>query len=97
MKRLAALTVLSALLSFSAFSADSGAQGENVGKGHPCHTIKEACEAAGFHKGGYKEGKGLWKNCINEILAGRSVASVNVKPEDVQACQAKRDAKHKRR
>jgi hypothetical protein len=56
----------------------------------PCQTIATACEAAGFHRGGHKEGKGLWKDCVAPILDGRTIPGVTVAPDDVKACQAKR-------
>jgi hypothetical protein len=59
----------------------------------PCKNIHAACSAAGYIKGHHKEGKGLWKDCINPILAGQSVAGVTVNSADVQACQAKKASK----
>ena len=59
---------------------------------HPCKAIKAACEAAGFKKGGHKEGnKGLWKDCVGPLKDGKTVAGVNVTPEQVAACKAKRE------
>lgn len=57
---------------------------------HPCHQIKAACKAAGYFDGGHKTGKGLWLDCIQPIMAGKSVANVNVSTADVQACQARK-------
>jgi hypothetical protein len=61
---------------------------------HPCHVIKEACEKAGFVKGGHKNGgKGLFVDCLGKIKKGESVPGVTVKPEDIQACKNKREEK----
>jgi hypothetical protein len=57
---------------------------------HPCKQIKAACLAAGYVQGGHKMGKGLWKDCIEPIMAGKTVANVNVSAADVQACQARK-------
>lgn len=56
----------------------------------PCQTIATACQAAGFHSGGHKEGKGLWKDCVAPILDGHAVPGVSVAADDVKACQANR-------
>ena len=60
---------------------------------HPCHKIKVACEAAGFAKGGHKEHKGLWKDCIQPVMAGQAVAGVTVAPADIEACKEKKSHK----
>jgi hypothetical protein len=61
---------------------------------HPCHAIHEACEKAGFVKGGHKDGgKGLFVDCLAKIKKGESVPGVTVKPEDIQACKDKREEK----
>jgi len=63
---------------------------------HPCKEIKSACESAGFVKGGHKDkGKGLWKDCIEKLMAGESVAGVSVTPDKVAACKAKKE-KHQK-
>lgn len=65
-------------------------------KNHPCKEIKAACEAAGFKKGAHKDGnKGLWKDCIEPLKEGKTVAGVNVTPEQVAACKAKKE-QHKK-
>jgi hypothetical protein len=55
-----------------------------------CQTVMTACEGAGYHKGGHKEHKGLWKDCVAPILDGQTIAGVSVSPDDVKACAAKR-------
>jgi hypothetical protein len=56
----------------------------------PCQTLATACQAAGYHRGGHKEGKGLWKDCVAPILDGRAIPGVTPNPDDVKACQARR-------
>ncbi len=70
------------------------AHGEDANEG-PCKQIKEACTKAGFIKGEAKEGKGLWKDCIDPIMQGttakKSVLPLpSVDPSLVAACKAKR-------
>lgn len=63
---------------------------EDVGKDHPCHDVKMACEAAGFAKGHHKhEGKGLWMDCVNKLKAGETVPGVTVAADKIEACKAK--------
>jgi hypothetical protein len=81
------LFVASALLLATPSFAEGGKE-EPLPK--PCQTIATACEAAGFHRGGHKEGKGLWKDCVAPILDGRTIPGVSVASDDVKACQAKR-------
>jgi hypothetical protein len=57
---------------------------------HPCQQIKTACSAAGFVKGGHKEQKGLYRDCVKPIRAGQTVAGVTLDPSVVQACNAKK-------
>ena len=60
----------------------------------PCKEIRAACEAGGFTKGGHKnENKGLFKDCLQKILAGETVAGVTVTPEQVAGCKAKKEKK----
>ncbi|QDK37767.1 hypothetical protein [Bdellovibrio sp. NC01] len=64
-------------------------------KNHPCQEIKKACESAGFVKGEHKEKKGLYKDCVQPVLAGQSVAGVTVGSDVVAACNAKKAEKKK--
>ena len=70
-------------------SGSLAAHSETIGKDHPCHKIKEACESAGFKKGHHKEGKGLWKDCVNKLKSGESIPGVTVDTGEVEACHAK--------
>ncbi len=55
---------------------------------HPCAKLKAACEAAGFVKGGAKDGKGLLKDCMMPVMGGHPVNGVSVDPADVATCKA---------
>lgn len=79
-------------LSFSMAQAQTPAPTAAMPKDHPCKKIEAACGAAGFVKGEWKEGKGLFKNCMQPIMAGQTVAGVSVAASEVQACQAMRAA-----
>lgn len=57
----------------------------------PCKEIRSACVAGGFAKGEHKSGKGLYKDCLQKILAGESVPGVTVSPDQVSACKAKKE------
>ncbi|HEY8272260.1 MAG TPA: hypothetical protein VIG33_15320 [Pseudobdellovibrionaceae bacterium] len=85
MKSLVAIFVL--LGSSGAF-----AQGK---ESRPCQQIKSACEAAGFIKGGHKEKKGLYKDCLEPIMAGQSVAGVMIGADLITACKDNRQAHNK--
>ena len=80
-----------ALVLFSALVLTSSAHAEG-----PCKAAREkimkACEAAGFYQGGHKEGKGLYKDCMQKIKAGEKVAGVAdlSGDADVKACQERR-------
>lgn len=63
---------------------------------HPCQQIKAACESAGFVKGEHKEKKGLFKDCMQPIMAGQSVAGVSVGTDVISACKAKK-AEHQKK
>ena len=57
---------VSAALSLCALAASAQ---QDVKEG-PCKQISEACTKAGFVKGDAKDGKGLWKDCIDPIMQG---------------------------
>ncbi|MBS2032515.1 MAG: hypothetical protein JST54_31875 [Deltaproteobacteria bacterium] len=81
------MKTLSLVAALSLFGATAHAD-------HPCKRVEAACAAAGFVKGGAKLGKGLAKNCMEPLFAGVQVPGVVVAPADVQACAAKKAAKH---
>ena len=73
-------------------SVSAMAQGESA----PCKQIKSACESAGFVKGDHKKDqKGLYKDCVQPILAGKSVAGVTVGSDVVAACNVKKESRKK--
>lgn len=60
-------------------------------KSKPCKEIAAACEAAGFKKGGHKEKKGLYIDCMRKLEAGESVDGVSVSSDLVKECKARRE------
>src|SRR5438067_2418594 len=88
------LIVCSAVL-FS-FALPAFANDENPGKAQgPCKQVEKACEGAGFIKGDWKKGDGLWRDCINPIMQGQTSVPGGTKPlpsvdsSVVAACKAK--------
>jgi hypothetical protein len=76
---------------FTSLIAAAAFAGANPG---PCEQIKQACTNAGFIKGEAKEGKGLWRDCIDPIVQGTTakksvLALPTVDPSVVSACKAK--------
>jgi hypothetical protein len=65
------------------------------GQPEPCEQIKSACQSAGFIQGDAKQGKGLWMDCVNPIMQGKTaphavLAVPSVSPSLISACKAKR-------
>jgi hypothetical protein len=85
-------TVMAATLNVSVWAADAVPAAAPAAQ-HPCRVIEDACKGAGFVKGGAAEGKGLWKDCIQPVLGGKTVSGVNITADQVQACKAKQSAK----
>ena len=60
---------------------------------NPCGQVEAACRSAGFVDKGSNVGKGLWSDCIDPIMQGRSVKVAmplpKVSPQTVAACKAK--------
>lgn len=82
-------TVLFVTLALSLFSAPSFA-----GNG-PCEQIVNACTGAGFVVKEAKEGKGLWRDCVNPIIQGTTASKSvlplpTVAPAVIAACKTKR-------
>ncbi len=46
----------------------------------PCDQIKTACMSAGFVEGDYKQGYGLWVDCIDPIMQGKKQPAKADKP-----------------
>ncbi len=61
----------------------------------PCKQIVEACKSAGFVSGDYKQGYGLWVDCVHPILRGTTPPANTDKPLPsvdsslIAACKAK--------
>ncbi|MEO5968571.1 MAG: hypothetical protein ABIQ95_01485 [Bdellovibrionia bacterium] len=89
MKKIFLVFGVSLILSASAF-----AEGEK--KHGPCKEIREACTKAGFKKGDWKNGDGLFRDCINPIMQGVTTVPSGKLPLPsvdaaiVAACKAKK-------
>lgn len=90
---LSALAVTVAL----AFAGAADATPPACQEAHPCLILREQCERAGYFVGGGKEGRGLWKDCVEPILFGNSITNVEVEPEHIRGCLAKRAERGRRR
>jgi len=59
----------------------------------PCQQVRQACLGAGFVKGAWKQGNGLWRDCINPVMQGQpngtSKALPSVGSDVIAACKAK--------
>lgn len=82
--------VLTLLVSISAFAA------ENPGKpSGPCQQIAQICKNAGFVAGDWKNGDGLWRDCVDPIVQGSATVPgakkplPTVDPTLVAACKLK--------
>jgi hypothetical protein len=86
-------TVL-AISALSLFPLLASAQAKGGPPG-PCKQIAQACMQAGFTKGDWKKGDGLWRDCVDPIVQGQASAPgatkplPSVDPNLVAACKAK--------
>lgn len=60
----------------------------------PCMQIKDACTNAGFFPNAYKDGKGLWKDCINPIIQSKTAPDSklplpSVDPTTISECKTR--------
>ncbi len=57
-----------------------------------CESIAKACGAGGFKPGAHGEGKGLWMDCVDKVVAGGTVEGVTVTPtaDELTACKTER-------
>jgi hypothetical protein len=46
----------------------------------PCKQIAQACKDAGFIKGDWKKGDGLWRDCVDPIMQGQTNVPGGTKP-----------------
>jgi hypothetical protein len=80
------------VFSTAAFAANPGHEGKGSG---PCEQILKACEGAGFVKGEAKQGYGLWLDCVDPIMQGKTTVPGATKPlpaidaDLVAKCKAK--------
>lgn len=80
-------SVIVALIVFGSLNAF--AEIDNEKKDGPCHKVIEACKSAGYYKGGQKEKKGLYRDCWDNLVVGKTVKGVTVSPELLSACKTK--------
>lgn len=91
--RLFQIMAIFSLVSIPAFAAEGGHEGGHEG---PCKQIVEACKGAGFVKGEAGKGTGLWMDCVDPIVQGKTSVPGATKPlptvdaSIVAACKAKR-------
>jgi len=61
----------------------------------PCKQIAEACKGAGFVEGDFRQGYGLWRDCIDPIMHGTKQPANADKPLPsvstslIEACRQK--------
>ncbi|MBC7661184.1 MAG: hypothetical protein H7249_15915 [Chitinophagaceae bacterium] len=73
MKNYLIFTTLFLLAAKPVMAHDKGAPG-------PCKQIAEACKTAGFVKGDWKKGDGLWRDCVDPIVQGQTTVAGATKP-----------------
>ncbi len=52
----------------------------------PCAVLAKACSDAGFIRDRSEE-KGIWRNCMEPLLLGKSVSQVKVDSAAIKACR----------
>ena len=87
--RIVGVASIVSLFAVVAIASETGSKGSPPkSESKPCRVIVKACRAAGFEKGKWLEGKGLFADCIAPIIAhGRSVEGVKIDPANVGACK----------
>jgi len=84
-----------AVVSQAAQGQGQGAQRQGSQDPGPCQQIVADCKNAGFVQGDWKEGNGLWKDCVGPIMQGTtqpqnaSKPLPQVSPQIVEECKAK--------
>lgn len=72
------------LLVLTALSLSSAVAFAQAKKGdHPpaeCKPIEDACKQAGFIRGDWKKGDGLWRDCVNPLMQGKTSVPGASKP-----------------
>jgi hypothetical protein len=83
---LLALTACPVLVLAQAKKADHGAPG-------PCKAVEQACKNAGFIRGDWKKGDGLWRDCVDPIMQGTMNVPGATKPLPTVDAKAIADCK----
>ncbi len=79
-----ALVLVALFISQSVFA--DGALQNDVASDKSCAVIAKACAAAGFVRE-KSETKGIWSNCMEPILLGKTVLGVKVDSSVVKLCR----------
>jgi hypothetical protein len=91
-------SIILCIAAIFALSTAAFAEPAQGGKDHapgPCQQIEKACKDAGFILGDAKKGDGLWVDCIDPIIQGKTTVPGATKPLPkvdaslVAACKAK--------
>jgi hypothetical protein len=83
------------LVSISALTLSLAMPALAAGSGDPCQQIVQACTGAGFVKGDWRQGYGLYRDCVDPIMHGQTSVPggkkplPSVSPALVTACKAK--------
>src|SRR5271154_1581183 len=89
-----------ALLSLPAFAQTppAGKKGNGCHSHGACKRIEAACQSAGFVAGQFKKGFGLWRDCVDPIVQGKTPTCeagvackplpTNVNAGDISSCKA---------
>ena len=86
MKRFALTISAVTMIGSISFAADPAPAAKHT---NACQQIVDACSKAGFTFGKAKtpKGKNLYKDCVQPIMAGKTVTGVSVSPETVEMCR----------
>ena len=89
------LLIAATFLALNTYAAPPSTGAAPGGAPGPCMKIAEACKAAGFVKGDWKKGDGLWRDCVDPIVQGLVAPPGATKPlpivdaTTIGACKAK--------
>ena len=56
------------------------ASAQDKGPPNACKQVAQACQQAGFVKGDWKKGDGLWRDCVDPIMQGQTSVPGATKP-----------------
>ena len=74
------MLVLSTASLCTALAFAQGQKSDHNTPPNECKEIAEACRQAGFIKGDWKKGDGLWRDCVNPIVQGKTSVPGATKP-----------------